>query len=166
MLPFAFVLFGKNFYEPMGLSLSDTPIQKCRIMSDDKFLAAIVTPKGAHLREIRRSLPRLTLLDCHCLHHLTFYPAERSLVSPLGPPFLPELHTWQRLCFPVGTGRLLGALDSACSRGSVLLSEQRHDPAEIESARSRRRSCGTASRRFSASHAVQYAPIPPSRSSS
>jgi hypothetical protein len=47
MLPFAFVLLGKNFYEPIGLTLSDTPIQKCGIVSDDKFLAASVTAKSA-----------------------------------------------------------------------------------------------------------------------
>jgi hypothetical protein len=124
MLPFSFVLLGKNFCEPMGLTLGDTPIQKCGIVSDDKFLAAIVTPKGAHLHEIRRSLPRLTLLDRHCLHRLTFYLAVRSLVSSLGPPSRRELHTWQSLCFPVGTGRLLDAQDSACSPGSVPWSER------------------------------------------
>jgi hypothetical protein len=58
---------------------------------------------------------RSSTLNRHCLHRLTFYLAVRSLVSPLGPPFPRELHTWQRLCFPVGTGRLLGALDSVAA---------------------------------------------------
>ena len=82
MLPFAFVLLGKNFYEPMGLTLSDTPVQKCGIVSDDKFLAAVVTAKSAHLCKAGCTLPRLTLLDRHCLHRLTFYLAVRSPVSP------------------------------------------------------------------------------------
>jgi hypothetical protein len=71
------VLLGKNFYEPMGLTLSDTPIQKCGIVSDDKFLAAIVTAKSAHLCEAGRTLPRLTLLyryGSHRYHILSRHP--------------------------------------------------------------------------------------------
>src|SRR4029077_15459895 len=71
----------------------DARRHSCPEMWDrERFLAAIVTPKGAHLREIRRSLPCLTLLDRHCVHRLTFYLAVRSLVSSLGPPLRRELH--------------------------------------------------------------------------
>ena len=73
MLPFAFVFLGKNFYEPMGLTLSDSPIQKCGIVSDDKFLAAIVTAKSAHLCKAGRTLPCLTPLDRHCFHRLPHF---------------------------------------------------------------------------------------------
>jgi hypothetical protein len=62
-------------------------------MKDGELLSAIVTPKGTHLPEIRRSLSRLTLLDRHCLHRLSFYLFARPLFLPLGPPFQPELHT-------------------------------------------------------------------------
>lgn len=56
--------------------------------------------------------------------------------------------------------------DSVCSRDSALSSARIHAPARIESAQALRRSCGTASHRFSASHAVRYAPSPLSRSRS
>src|ERR1700686_4726135 len=48
--------------------------------------------------------------------------------------------------------------DSVCSRDSVPSSGPMHAPARIESAPARHRPCGTASHRFSASHAAQYAP--------
>jgi hypothetical protein len=73
MLPFTFVLLGKNFNEPMGLTLSGIPIQKCGIVSDDKFLAAIVTAKRAHLCKAGRTLPRLTLLYGYCSHRLLHF---------------------------------------------------------------------------------------------
>ena len=73
MLPFAFVFLGKNFYEPMGLTFSDTPIQKCGIVSDDKFLAAIVTAQSAHLCKAGRTLPRLSLLYPYCSHRLLHF---------------------------------------------------------------------------------------------
>ena len=46
VLPFAFMLLGKNFFEPMGLMISDCLIHKFRIVKDDKFLTAIVTAKS------------------------------------------------------------------------------------------------------------------------
>ena len=73
MLPFAFVLLGKNFYEPMGLTLSDTPIQKCEIVSDDKFLATLVTAKSTHLCKTGRTLPRLALFYRYCSHRLLHF---------------------------------------------------------------------------------------------
>ena len=84
MLPFAFVLLGKNFYEPMGLTLSDTPIQKCGIVSDDKFLAAIVTAKSAHLCKAGRTLPRLTFLygyGSHRYYILSGQSLEAAIIS-------------------------------------------------------------------------------------
>jgi hypothetical protein len=73
MLPFAFVLLGKDFYEPIGLTLSDTRIQKYGIVSDDKFLAAIDTAKSAHLSKAGRTLPHLTLLYRYCSHRLLHF---------------------------------------------------------------------------------------------
>ena len=49
VLPFAFVLLAKNFFEPMCLTLSDSLIHKCRIVEDDKCLTAIVAAKSTHL---------------------------------------------------------------------------------------------------------------------
>jgi hypothetical protein len=46
---------------------------------------------------------------------------------------------------------------SACSRGSVPRSEQKHGPAGTESARSRRRLCGIASRKPFVDHAARCA---------
>lgn len=59
-----------------------------------------------------------------------------------------------------------GARDSACNRDNVLTSRRMHAPTRIESAPVRHRCCGTASHKFSASHAVQCAPSPLSRSRS
>src|SRR5450755_4223327 len=49
-------------------------------MTDAELLAATVTPQSAHLLEIWCSLSRLTLLDRHCFHRLTFYLAAHPLV--------------------------------------------------------------------------------------
>ena len=68
MLSFAFVLLGKNFFEPMGLMLSDCLIHKCRIVKDDKFLAAMVTAKSTHLYKAGRTLSRLTFLYRYGFH--------------------------------------------------------------------------------------------------
>ena len=73
MLPFSFVLFGKNFFEPVRLSLSGCLVPERGIMKHDELLAATVTPKSAHRFEIWCPLFRLTLLDRHCFHRLTFY---------------------------------------------------------------------------------------------
>jgi hypothetical protein len=81
MRPFPFVLFGKNLFEPVRLSRSDCPVHKGGIMKDDELLTATITPKSAHLLETRRSLFRLTLLDCHSLHRLIFYLAAHPLFS-------------------------------------------------------------------------------------
>ena len=62
VLPFAFMLLGKNFFEPMGLMLSDCLVHKFRIVKDGKFLTAIVTAKSAHLQQAGRPLARLALL--------------------------------------------------------------------------------------------------------
>ena len=54
--------------------------------------------------------------------------------------------------------------ESLCSADIVPWSGPIHGPVRIESAPARPRSCGTNSHRFSADHAVQYAPGPLSRS--
>jgi hypothetical protein len=77
----------------MRLAQRGRPVHEGGIVKHDELLTASITPKGAPLGEIRRSLPRLTLLDCHRLHRLTFYLALRSLVSPLEQPFPRELRT-------------------------------------------------------------------------
>ena len=68
VLPFPFVLLGKNLFEPVRLSRSSCLVHECGIMKDDELLTATVTPKSAHLLEIWCSLSRLTLLDRHCFH--------------------------------------------------------------------------------------------------
>jgi hypothetical protein len=65
VFPAPFVLFGKNLFEPVRLAHSGRPVHEGGIVKHDELLTASITPKGAHLGEIRRSLPRLTLLDCH-----------------------------------------------------------------------------------------------------
>ena len=42
-------------------------------MKEDELFAATVTSKSAHFPEIWCPLSRLTLLDRHCIHRLTFY---------------------------------------------------------------------------------------------
>ena len=79
MPAFPFVFLGKNFFEPLRLSSRCFLVHKRGIMKHDELLPASITPKGAHLREIRRSFPRLPLLDRHCFHHGTFYLAVRPL---------------------------------------------------------------------------------------
>src|SRR2546423_11280869 len=71
VIPVPFVLFDKNPFEPVRLARSGCLVHEGEIMKHDELLTASITPKGAHLHEIRRSLPRLTLLDRHCLHRLT-----------------------------------------------------------------------------------------------
>ena len=44
-------------------------------MKDDELLTTTVTPECAHFLESWCLLSRLTLLDRHCPHSLTFYPA-------------------------------------------------------------------------------------------
>jgi len=73
VLPFAFMLLGKNFFEPMGLMLSDCLIHIFRIVKDDKFLTAIVTAKSTRLCKAGRTLPRLTLLYRYCSHRLLHF---------------------------------------------------------------------------------------------
>ena len=87
VLPFPFVLLGKNLFEPVRLSLSSCLICECGIMKDAELLTATVTPKSAHFFEIWCPLSPLTLLDRHCVHRLTFYLAAYPLFSPLGPSF-------------------------------------------------------------------------------
>jgi len=70
VLPFAFVLLGKNLFEPMCLTLSDCLIHKCRIVENDKYLTAIVAAKSTHLCKGGCTLSRLTSLYRHCSHRL------------------------------------------------------------------------------------------------
>ena len=70
VLLIAFVFLGKNFFEPMGLTLGDCTIQKFGIVKDDKFLATLVAAKSAHLCKAGRTLPRLTFLYRYCSHLL------------------------------------------------------------------------------------------------
>ena len=70
VLPFPFVLLGKNLFEPMRLTLSDCLIHKCRIVEDDKSLTAIVAAKSTHLCKGGRTLSRLTFLYSYCSHRL------------------------------------------------------------------------------------------------
>jgi hypothetical protein len=102
VLPFPFVLFGKNLFEPVRLTRSGCLVREGGIMKDDELLTATITPKGAHLREMWCWLYRLTLLDRQSPHRLTFYLAVYPLFSPFGSPFPRELYTQQRVCFPVG----------------------------------------------------------------
>ena len=73
VLPFAFVLLGKNFVGPMSLTLSDSLIHKCRIVEDDKCLTAIVAAKSTHLCKGGRTLSRLTFLYRYCSHRFLHY---------------------------------------------------------------------------------------------
>ncbi len=68
VLPLPFVFFGKNFFEPLRLSLRRVLVHECGVMKYHKLLAATVTPKRAHLFESWRPLSHLALLDRHCFH--------------------------------------------------------------------------------------------------
>ena len=73
MLPLTVVLVGKNFFEPARLPFGGGFVHKSGIVKNDKLLAASVTAKSPHFVEVGGPLPRLTLLDRHCLHAKTFY---------------------------------------------------------------------------------------------
>jgi hypothetical protein len=73
VLPFPFVLLGKNLFQPVRLPLGNRLVHEGGIMKHGELLAATVTAKGAHFRESRCPFSGLTLLDCYCLHRLTFY---------------------------------------------------------------------------------------------
>ena len=90
MLPFPFVFLGKNFFEPVRLSLSHCLVCECGVVKDDEHFATTVTPKSAHFLEIWSRLSRLTFLDRHCFHCLTFYLATWILFSPLRAQFATE----------------------------------------------------------------------------
>jgi len=69
---------GKNLFEPERMSLRRFLVHECRVMKDDKLLAATVTPKRAHLLENWCPLSHLTLLDRRCFHLLIFIPLGAS----------------------------------------------------------------------------------------
>ena len=48
VLPFPFVLLGKNFSEPVRLSFCNCLIHEGGIMKNDELLAAAVTTKSTH----------------------------------------------------------------------------------------------------------------------
>jgi len=73
MFPGSFVLFGQNLFQPERLSLCGGLVHGCGIMKDDELLTTAVTTKGAHFFAVVCPLSRLTLLNGHCIHPLTFY---------------------------------------------------------------------------------------------
>jgi len=68
----AFVLLRKNLFEPPRLVLSAAFVNERGILKYNELLPAAVTPEKAHLLEVRCSLFRLTFLDRHCSHDMTF----------------------------------------------------------------------------------------------
>ena len=86
MLPFAFALLGKNFFEPMCLTLSHCLIHKCRLVEDDKSLTAMVAAKSTHLCKGGRTLSRLTFLYRYCshrsLHSIGTFESEPVAIRP------------------------------------------------------------------------------------
>jgi hypothetical protein len=75
VLPLPFVLLGKNPFQPVRLPLGDRFVHEGRVMKHGELLAATFTAKDAHFLESRCPLSGLTVLDRHCPHRLTFYPA-------------------------------------------------------------------------------------------
>ena len=70
---FPLVLFGKNLFEPMRLTVSDRLIHERARMTDDEVFAAYVAPQDPHRLKISsRLVSRLLFLYCHCLHLLDF----------------------------------------------------------------------------------------------
>ena len=101
VLPFPFVLLGKNLLEPVRLSLSSCLVCECGIMKDAELLTATVTPQSAHFFEIWCPLSPLTLLDRHCVHRLTFYlAAYPSIFSVRAVVPCQDLTTQQTSMFP------------------------------------------------------------------
>jgi hypothetical protein len=49
----AFMLVGKNPFEPMGLPLGRSRIRECVVLGDDELLAALVTAEYSHFLEAR-----------------------------------------------------------------------------------------------------------------
>ncbi len=78
----SFVLLGQNFFQPERLSVGGRFVDACGIVKDDELLATTVTAKGAHFFAIGCPLPRLTLLDGHGIHPLTFYRLAALSVPP------------------------------------------------------------------------------------
>ena len=84
MFSFAVVLLSEHLLEPMSLVLSGSLVYECGIVTDDKFLAASVTPKSTHLLKAGRPLSHLTLLDGYCSHRWeTFYLGSSLLNASL-----------------------------------------------------------------------------------
>jgi hypothetical protein len=65
----AFVLFGKNLFEPLCL-LRRSPIIRGGVgMTDRELLATRITPERAHfLKTLSRFLSCLASSYCHCVH--------------------------------------------------------------------------------------------------
>jgi hypothetical protein len=115
VFPLAFVFLGKNFFEPLRLSLRRFLVHECGVMKDDKLLAALVTPHRAHLLGCWRLLSHLTHLDRYCFHRLTFYPDVRIAFAPCG-LLVRDRNSLvlQGRCFPDETNRSWGVRDSVC----------------------------------------------------
>jgi hypothetical protein len=73
VLLFPLVLFSKNLFEPVRLTVSDRPIYERGRMTDDEVFAAYVAPQDPHRLKISsRLVSCLVFLYCHCLHLLGF----------------------------------------------------------------------------------------------
>ena len=68
MLPFPFVFFSQNLFEPLRLSICRLLIGEIGVLQDDELFAATVTPKRTHFPEFRCPISGLTSLDGHCFH--------------------------------------------------------------------------------------------------
>src|ERR1700686_2865990 len=68
----ALVLFCKNLFEPACLFFGNPLIRECRIVTNDKFLAATVTPERSHFPQVGCFLSYLPFLYSPGLHLLSF----------------------------------------------------------------------------------------------
>jgi hypothetical protein len=57
VLPFPFVLLGKNLFQPVRLPLRDFLVHEGGVMKHDELLAATVTAKSSHFLECWHQTP-------------------------------------------------------------------------------------------------------------
>ena len=77
----ALVLFSKNLFEPMCLSLSEPLIYERGIVTYDELLATALTPERSHFLETRRFLWALPALHIKSLLHNNSYVCTKT--SPI-----------------------------------------------------------------------------------
>jgi hypothetical protein len=91
MLPFPFVFFGKDLFQPLSLTFRELLIHEAGIVEDREFLAATITPKSTHFQKAGSGLANLTFLDGYCSHRHTAREFPSVRLRQLPPQRLPHI---------------------------------------------------------------------------